>query len=140
MSQCGKTNKIGEEKVYCLDPASNAQYCSVLLLKEYLLHISGKDWRKSSKALFLGSNGKKIETRKVSLILQSMAKRAGVDYKFTSKSLRVGAVDWMVREGMTFESIRALGWAENSPALSAYIRVSQLAVAGGSDKMFSNRN
>ena len=135
-----KTNQSGEEKVYWLDPASNAEYCLVSLLKEYLLHTSGKDWRKSSKPLFLGANGKKIETREVSLILQSMAKRAGVDYKFTSKSLRVGAVDWMVREGMTFESIRALGWAENSPALSAYIRVSQLAVAGGSDKMFSNRN
>lgn len=133
-----KTNQSGEEKVYWLDPSNVPAFCLVSLLKEYLISVFGVDWRNSQKFLFFNDKGNQITTSSVSYLINKMAKKANVDIKFSSKSLRIGAVDWMVTKGMTFESIRALGWAENSPALSAYIRVSQLAVSGGVDKMFSN--
>lgn len=133
-----KTNQSGEEKVYWLDPSIVPVFCLISLLKEYLISVFGVDWRSSEKFLFFNEKGNQITTGSVSYLINKMAKKAKVDVRFSSKSLRIGAVDWMVTKGMTFESIRALGWAENSPALSAYIRVSQLAVSGGVDKMFSN--
>ena len=132
-----KTNQKGEEKTYWLDASSNQRYCLVRLLKEYLETSFGKNWKRSNGYLFVSKKGKQLTTSIVSEILNRMARRAGVEKRFSSKSLRIGAVEWMVRKGLTFETIRSLGWAENSPALSAYIRVTEMAVKGGSEKMFN---
>ncbi len=132
-----KTNQKGEEKVYWLDAGSDRRYCLVRLLREYLVRRFGKDWRSVDEPLFVNNRGGVMRAASVSFLLNKMAEEFGSSVKFSSKSLRIGAVEWMVRKGVTFESIRALGWAENSPALNAYIRVTQLAVAGGTDRMFS---
>lgn len=133
-----KTNQVGQEKVYWLDSSSNPDYCLVLHLESYLLDYFGKDWEKSDSFLFTNSAGNQISTFFVSKILNKMAKSAGKEEIYSSKSLRVGAVEWMVRKGYSFESISALGWSVNSTALGSYVRVTKMAMEGGSDQMFSN--
>jgi hypothetical protein len=130
-----KTNQKGEEKVYILDQSKFKNYCLVTLLKSYL---KSEDWALNKNSfLFINNSGNQVTPAFVSKILNQMAAASKMNKKFSSKSLRIGALEWMVRSGFTFETIRAFGWAENSPALSAYIRVSNAAETGATDKMFT---
>ena len=130
-----KTNQLGEVFTYFIDPVEeNKKLCIVSLLSEYLLLMFGKNWNKRDEFLFQ-DEGKKLNSSIISEIIKRMANRAEEKLKLSSKSLRVGAVTWMLEAGFSIENLKALGWTETSTAFNCYIRNTAMAMQGGTKKM-----
>ena len=132
-----KTNQCGETFVYSIDPNdSDKNLCLVNLLQKYLTIFHGKNWKQKENLLFLNKNNEKLKSTDVTIIINEMTKKANIKEKFSSKSLRTGAVAWMLESGFTIENIKALGWSETSTAFNCYIRNTANAMKGGTSKMF----
>ena len=129
-----KTNQMGEIFTYFIDPIEDKQFCIVTLLSEYILLVFGKNWNNKDEFLFQ-EEGKKLNSTIISNIIKRMAERAEEKLKLSSKSLRVGAVTWMLEAGFSIENLKALGWTETSTAFNCYIRNTALAMQGGTKKM-----
>jgi site-specific recombinase XerD len=129
-----KTNQSGESFVYFIDPAE--RYCIVKMLQEYLDIAFPKGWSNCNGPIFLSDERTRMDTRFVSNIVKKMTDKAGFDKKYSSRSLRVAAVAWMLQSGFSIENIKSFGWSESSTAINCYIRNTSEAMKNASSKMF----
>lgn len=135
-----KTNQTGDSYLYYIDPnAEDHNLCIVRLLKKYIKSNFSSN-PSSLTLLFTKKDGVRLTTNDVSDIVSKMAKRASSELKFSSRSLRVGSVNWMINAGFSLESIKALGWTESSNAVNCYIRSHALSIKGATQKMMSLGN
>ena len=131
-----KTNQTGEMFRYFIDPSKEKEYCIVDLLQKYLVKKFGENWQDKNDLLFT-ENGNKLNSTIITEIIKKMADRAEEKIKLSSRSLRSGAVVWMLEAGLSIENLKALGWKETSTAYNCYIRNSAIAMQGGSNKMYN---
>ena len=135
-----KTNQTGDSYLYYIDPnTDNPKLCIVKLLRKYI-QLKSETHSPSDAPLFTNENGERLSTNQISNIVSKMARKAGNNSKFSSRSLRVGSVNWMINAGFSLESIKALGWTESSNAVNCYIRSHALSIKGATQKMMSQGN
>jgi hypothetical protein len=135
-----KTNQNGKESIYEIDSVVDKSICLVHFMENFLELRFGKLWMVNSSDYLFGNNGKQISTAEVSKIVKSVAKAVGDNNKYSSRSLRVGAVDWMIQEGLNWETILSFGWSPNSTAAINYFRNASQANSGLSSKMMKIKN
>jgi site-specific recombinase XerD len=129
-----KTNQSNESFLYYIDPnEENPSHYIVYLLSTHLLMCKK---REEGSPLFWKEEGIRLSTNDVSLIVKEMTIKAESNLKLSSRSLRVGSVNWMISAGFSIENIKALGWSESSNAVNCYVRNSTVALKGAMNKMF----
>lgn len=99
-----KTNQSGDSFVYFIDPSE--EHCIVKMLEEYLKLAFPNGWTERIGPIFLSDSGERMDTAGVSNIVKKITERAGFERKYSSRSLRVGAVSWMLQAGFSIENIK----------------------------------
>jgi hypothetical protein len=134
ISRKSKTNQRGVEQVFWLEECSVKRLCLVNILEKYL--VLRRRLSSPHPHLLLSSKGSPLTTNLITGFVKSVAKNAGLKDKYSSRSLRVGGVTWMVESGFNWADIVASGWAEGSSAAKDYVRNVAIVKANATDKMF----